>query len=211
MDIRRQMDQIYRDLPLDRIPWNLTEPPEILVDAVESGKIKPCQAVDLGCGAGNYSVWLARRGFDVTGLDISEKAISYAEELADKNGVECHFEAIDLLGDLEKYHSTFDFAFDWELLHHIFPEDRERYLDNVRRILRSGGLYLSICFSEADPDFGGEGKTRKTRIGTVLYFSSEDELRELYGPRFQILDLETAEIKGKYGPHLVNAAWLKRE
>jgi SAM-dependent methyltransferase len=204
------MDSIYRTLPLNQIPWNQTEPPQLLVSAVESGRIKPCRVVDLGCGAGNYAVWLADKGFDVTGLDISEKAIGFARDLAASKGVTCTFDTVDLLGDLSGYYSSFDLAYDWELLHHIFPEDRPRYVKNVHDLLGFGGTYVSLCFSDKDASFGGKGKYRNTTIGTKLYFSSELELRDLFAPHFDILELKTVEIPGKRGPHLANEAWLKR-
>ena len=209
MDLREQMDKIYRDIPLENIPWNMSEPPRLLVEAVESGRIKPCKAVDLGCGAGNYSVWLAGRGFDVTGIDFSPQAIAHANELAARKGVLCRFVAADLLGDLKEYHEVFDLAYDWELLHHIFPDDRPGYIMNVHGLLRPGGVYLSLCFSDKDTSFGGRDKFRTTNLGTVLYFSSEQELRELFAPRFDILELNTVESPGKYGSHMVNIAWMR--
>ena len=211
MKIRKQMNDIYRDMPLEDIPWNLSEPPPLLVDAVRSGEIGPCRVVDLGCGAGNYAVWLARQGFDVTGVDISEEAIGHARELAEREGVTVRFVAADFLHDVSEIGAGFDLAVDWEVLHHIFPEDRPNYLDNVARLLRPGGRYFSVCFSDRDPAFPGEGKYRVTRLGTKLYLSSEAELRDIYLPRFEILKLETAEIPGKYGPHLANVAWLRRD
>jgi 2-polyprenyl-3-methyl-5-hydroxy-6-metoxy-1,4-benzoquinol methylase len=211
VDIRKQMNNIYRDVPLDNIPWNSMEPPALLVEAVESGKIPPCRVVDLGCGAGNYAVWLADRGFDVTGIDISEEAIRHARSLAVSKRVSCRFVAANLFGDLKEFHSSFDFAYDWEVLHHIFPEDRDTYLRNVHSMLDSGGIYFSLCFSEKDPEFGGDGKYRKTQLGTILYFSSEEELTKLYSPWFLILELKTIKVPGKYNPHLANIAWLKKK
>ncbi|UCE68091.1 MAG: class I SAM-dependent methyltransferase [Candidatus Zixiibacteriota bacterium] len=205
------MEQVYSEMPPGNIPWNLPEPPELLVKAVEAGKIKPCKAVDLGCGAGNYAVWLAGQGFDVTGMDISKHAVRLAVQLAKEKGVSCRFVVADLLGDMREYYECFDFAYDWELLHHISPEDRPAYIQNVCNILRRNGIYFSVCFSVKDPDFGGEGKYRKTPLGTILYFSSEEELSELLEPFFSILELSTLEIKGKYGPHAANVAWLERK
>jgi len=211
VDISKQMDDIYRNLPPDRIPWNIAEPPALLVEAVRTGKIKPCKVVDLGCGAGNYAVWLAGQGFDVTGLDISSEAVKLAREQASKAGFDCRFDVVDLLGDLPDYEATFDLAIDWELLHHIFPEDREHLVKNVHSMLQPKGVFFSLCFSVEDPAFGGKGKFRDTNIGTRLYFSSERELQELFSPLFEVLDLRTVEIEGKYGPHAVNAAWLQRK
>ena len=80
----------------------------------------------------------------------------------------------------------FDFAFEWELLHHIFPPDREKYVNNVYHLLNPGGRYLSVCFSEESNQFGGEGKYRTTPLNTTLYFSSESEMRSLFKPLFII-------------------------
>jgi SAM-dependent methyltransferase len=210
MDISEQMERLYQDIPLENIPWNLSEPPELLVQAVDTGHIKPCRVVDLGCGAGNYSVWLAEQGFDVTGIDISPRAIEHAKKLACRKGVTCRFIVADLLDDLKQYHGGFDFALDWEVMHHIFPHDREHYVQNVHDLLCPGGKYMSLCFSESDPAFGGQGKFRDTPLGTTLYFSSEDELRRLFKTVFEVLDLSTIEIPGKHASHMANVAWLKR-
>jgi len=209
--LREQMEQVYGEMPPDSIPWNLTEPPELLVAAEETGKIKACKTVDLGCGAGNCAIWLARQGFDVTGMDISENAIGLAHQLAKEKRISCRFVVVDLIDDMSDYHECFEFAYDWELLHHISPEDRTAYIQNVHKILRPNGIYFSVCFSEKDHDFGGEGKYRKTRLGTILYFSSEKELRDLFEPLFKILELNTLEIPGKYGTHMANVAWLERK
>jgi SAM-dependent methyltransferase len=205
------IDKIYRELSPDRIPWNVVEPPEILVDLVGSGKIKPCRAADLGCGIGNYTVYLAGRGFDVTGIDGSPTAIKLARENAEKKGVACDFIVADVLGDLSGFAGIFDFVYDWELLHHIFPEQRISYVENVRRILKSGGKYLSVCFSERDTGFGGSGKYRETSLGTVLYFSSEKELEALFSMFFTILDLKTVEIKGRFAKHLAVCVFMEKK
>jgi hypothetical protein len=61
---------------------------------------------------------------------------------------------------------------DFSPLPDSYPEQRETYVANVHRLLNQGGKYLSVCFSEHDPQFGGVGKYRKTALGTVLYYSS---------------------------------------
>ena len=117
-------------------------PPAELVALVDSHVVTPCRAIDLGCGAGNYAVYLASRGFDVTGVDSAPTAIKRAKEHATKKGVECTFLVADVLGDLENVTGTFDFAYNWELVHHIFPEQRQQYVANVHRLLNPKGKYL---------------------------------------------------------------------
>jgi SAM-dependent methyltransferase len=205
-----ETEEIYKKLPLDKIPWNIETPPEALVELVDSGKVKPCRAIDLGCGAGNYAIYLAGKGFDVTGIDISPTAIRFAGENAEKKGARCKFIVGDMLGDLHEITGTFDFAYDWEVLHHIFPEDREKYIKNIYRLLNPGGKYLSVCFNEKDPGFGGTGKYRKTQLGTVLYFSSLEELRALFEPYFKIQEAKVMNIQGKGAEHVVNDVFMQK-
>lgn len=208
---QNEMDRIYSSMPLEEIPWNIEEPPKALVELVEKKNIGPCKTIDLGCGAGNYAIYLASIGFDVTGVDISPTAIKIAKKNAKKKKVKCNFFVLDVLCDLNVVKETFNFAYDWELLHHIFPEKREKYVKNVHRLLNLKGKYLSVCFSEKDSQFGGSGKYRKTQLGTVLYFSSEEEMRCLFEPYFSIKELKTIEISGKSVPHLVNYIFVEKK
>lgn len=201
MSIKEQMEQIYRDIALQDIPWNNQAAPELLVSAVTGRMPRPRTVIELGCGAGNNVTSLARLGFDVTGVDIAENAVAIACESARRAGVACRFVAADVRGDLAALAGPFDFAFDWELLHHIFPEDRQRYVANVGRLLRADGTYLSVCFSEDDPQFGGMGKYRKTPIGTELYFSSEREVESLVSRFFAIDELKTIDLRARRGSH----------
>ena len=107
------MERLYRKTPLNEIPWNIETPPDVLVDLVESGKVKPCKAIDLGCGTGNYSIYLASVGFDVTGIDNSPTAIKIAQENAKKKGIKCNFLVANVLGNLNEVNCKFEFAFDW--------------------------------------------------------------------------------------------------
>lgn len=194
-----EIDEIYRTVPPEKIPWNTETPPAVLVRLVKSGRIRPCRAADLGCGIGNYAVWLAGLGFDVTGIDTSPAAIELARNNAAEKDVRCTFVVADLLGDLRAIRGTFDFAYDYELLHHLLPEERAVYIQNVHRLTNPHAVYLSVCFSEDDPQFGGRGKTRTTPVGTILYFSSEDEIRNLVSPYFSIRELKTIDVPAKSG------------
>jgi SAM-dependent methyltransferase len=205
------MEKIYASMPPEQIPWNIETPPDILTNLVETETIKPCTVIDLGCGAGNYVIYLASKGFDATGIDISATAIQMAKKLAKENGIKCTFINADVLGDMTEITGLFDFAYDWEVLHHVFPEDREKYINNVCRLLKPGGQYLSVCFSEDSPQFGGGGKYRKTPLDTTLYFSSEEEMRELFKTAFEIDELKTVDVEGKFVTHKAIYAFLKKD
>ena len=209
--IRDQMEKIYSETPPADIPWNIESPPKALVELIDSGQIRPGKAIDMGCGAGNYAIYLASVGFDVMGVDTSPSAIALAEANAKRKGMACRFVAADVLGGLPEITDTFEFAYDWSLLHHVFPIDRKRYVETVCRLLAPAGTYLSVCLSEQDAGFGGTGRIRRTPLGTMLYFSSEDELRNLFAPDFDIRILTTAQVEGKREPHLMNWVFMEKK
>jgi cyclopropane fatty-acyl-phospholipid synthase-like methyltransferase len=208
---QKHIDYIYKNMSLDEIPWNVETPPALLVELIDTGKVKPCRAIDLGCGAGNHAVYLAGRGFEVTGVDISPTAIKIAKENAQRKGVNCNFLVTDVVQGLDELRQTWQFAYGWGLLHHVSPKQRQKYVDNVSRILDPGGKYLSVSFSEKDAGFAASGNRRQSQLGTVLYFSSEDQLRKLFETHFRIIDLRTIEIAGKFEPHIFNYVFMEKK
>ncbi|HUI45955.1 MAG TPA: class I SAM-dependent methyltransferase [Nitrospirota bacterium] len=205
-----EMDEIYRKMSPDQIPWNTEAPPDALVELIDKGSVQPCTAVEFGCGLGHAALYLSSKGFNVTGVDISPTAIGIARENARKKELHSNFIVSDVLGDLKEVEGTFDFGYDWELLHHIFPEERKKYVENISRKLNPGASYLSLCFSEKDPQFGAAGKYRETRLGTVLYFSSENEIRELFDPYFRIEELKLVSVTGRFAIHRAVYVFMHR-
>ncbi|MCV7122645.1 class I SAM-dependent methyltransferase [Mycobacterium lacus] len=100
------------------------------------------QALDLACGHGLGAVWLARRGLDVWGLDISAVAIGQARDLAERSGVgdRCRFEVFDLDDGLPDGPPV-----DVILCHRF--RDRRLDQDIVER-LAPGGLLAIAALSE---------------------------------------------------------------
>lgn len=196
--------------------WTKSEPPEELVKLIESGKVKPCKAIDIGCGEGFYSIYLASKGFEVLGIDLSEKAISYAKENAAKQGLNIRFMRMDA-SDLDKLNEKFDIVFEWAIMHHIMPPQRQEYVDIIRRILSKGGKYISVSFNEQSHNFGEPGKKVRTvpagarmPSGTNLYFSSMDEIRELFRPYFRIIESRLIEWTITK-PHIGNYFLMEKE
>ncbi len=202
------MDQIYSERDLGDIPWFDETVPQPLKLLMDSGEITPCRAVDLGCGAGQHTRNLAHAGFDITGIDLSPQAIHLAEAEAKRQNLSIQFVALDLTKPVQNP-ECFDFALGWEVLHHIFPEDRMIYLSNVFQMLNKGGRYLSVSFSEEDPYFGS-GKFRETPLGTFLYFSSLKELTDLFGSLFHILNADVIDVPGKRGHHRANLIFCEK-
>lgn len=191
--------------------WTRSAPPKELTELIEDGEIKPCKALDIGCGEGFYSIYLASKGFDVTGIDFSEKAIEYAKKNAAKHGAHIMFIAMNVV-DLPQLKEKFDFVLEWGVLHHIMPPQRQRYIKNVANILNRGGKYLSICFNVQDDSFGTPGEKYKTsELGTKLYFSSQDELEKLFQKHFSIMEAKITKITGRTLEHIANFFLMEKE
>jgi len=206
---QHNFDSIYQNIPLDEIPWNRQQPPELIIELLESGRIKPCRALDLGCGAGNLAIYLASRGFDVTAVDISPAAVKIAIQNAKAKNVKCQFLTADVIENFPQFDEPFSFIYDWGLLHHIPPQHRRQYLHNLHNILNDTATYISLSLNEKDTYFKGTDKTRKSKLGTRIYLSSEDELKQLWKPYFKIIDFRLIDNISCPAAHIFNFAILK--
>lgn len=98
------------------------------------------EALELGCGAGNWCLVLADRGFRVTGVDLSPRAVAWARDNARQAGHAIDFRLGDVLDLADLADASFDFLLDGFCLHCIIGPDRARLLRNACRLLRPGGL-----------------------------------------------------------------------
>ncbi len=98
-------------------------------------------ALDLGCGTGALAVFLARRGFDVTAVDVSSAAIEEARKQAALRDTEVKFHVADVCG-MNFPDASFDLITDNHFLHCIvFAEERAGVLSRVHALLKPGGQY----------------------------------------------------------------------
>jgi SAM-dependent methyltransferase len=124
-------------------PWDSGVPSKELIRVLDAEKIKPCRAVELGCGTGTNAIYLASRGFDVTGLDCSATALEQARTKAVEAGVNVRFLEADLCRfklDLE----PFDFIFDRGCYHSVRRLDIAGFLQTLRRLSKPGTRYLVL-------------------------------------------------------------------
>lgn len=133
-------------LYLGRAPWDIGGPRTELVRLVDSGRLPPCRAIDLGCGIGENVIYLARQGFDATGVDIASRAIAKARRKAQAAGVSATFLVGDVT-DLKEVEGPFVLVVDNGCLHSLAGERaRQRYVETVMRLTRPGSRYLLRCF-----------------------------------------------------------------
>jgi SAM-dependent methyltransferase len=125
-------------------PWDSGFPSKELIRVLDAERIHPCRAAELGCGTGTNAIYLASRGFDVTGLDCSPVALAEARTKAADVGGKVQFQEADLCRfnlDLE----PFDFIFDRGCYHSVRRMDVAGFLKTLRRLSRPGTRYLMLA------------------------------------------------------------------
>lgn len=155
--------------------------------------------LDIGCGAGRISLWLAGDGYTVTGVDVSEGLLSAARELAAARRAQVDFIAVE--GTILPFpDGTFDVLIGFKLLCYIPTRPlRQAYLRELHRVLKRGGTLLMTqsivpdeCIDEArDALFDKspasrfrileQGDTFPSGVGYVRWFT-ESELEEELRP-----------------------------
>ncbi|MBI3840616.1 MAG: class I SAM-dependent methyltransferase [Thaumarchaeota archaeon] len=149
----------YRGAP----PWDIGRPQREFVALEGKGEVRG-DVVDLGCGTGEQAIFFSSKGHRVLGLDSAPIAIAKAKEKATLRGSKAEFLEHDAL-ELPSLGKKFDTATDCALFH-VFPDqERARYVRSVSEVVRTGGRYLMLCFSEKEPtDWGGPRRVSQAEI-----------------------------------------------
>lgn len=138
-------DEVYRSSP----PWDMGRAQREFVTLEASGEIAG-DVLDVGCGTGENALFLAGRGHTVWGIDMAPRAIAIARERAQERGRTVPFLVRDAL-DLRELGRTFDTVIDSGLFHVLGDPERPRFVQSIAGVLRPGGRYLMLAFSNLEP------------------------------------------------------------
>jgi len=161
------------------------------VDEVETGCAfsllfleKGKRVLDIGCGTGNFSLKLAKRGYRVVGIDVSEEMLAIAEKRAAADGMDIKFIVMDA-HHLDFDDESFDCVFSMAVFE--FLEDSEKVLEEMFRVTKSGGTVIMGTINR-ESDWGRLYTSRVFREDTVFKhakFSAPEDLKKLK-PRHMI-------------------------
>jgi cyclopropane fatty-acyl-phospholipid synthase-like methyltransferase len=176
-------------------PWDGVMPTELKrimegPDALPAGR-----ALDLGSGKGTKSVYMAAHGWDVTGVEFVPRALREAQRRAEAAGVKVDFRLGDVtrladLGLTPGYSLLFDFG----CYHGLKREQKARYAEGVTALAAPGATLLMMAFTKAMPP--------------VPSGVSESELRERFGPAWDLAWTKTNEEAGTPAMMRAAAAWF---
>lgn len=149
----------------------------------EIGKYLPegnLKILDVGCGAGFFTILLSKMGHEVTGTDLTPDMIRYARELAEEEKTECEFLIMD--GEsLEFPDETFDVVISRNLTWTL-PDTARAYKEWMR-VLKKGGILLNFDANYGAVNFADTSKLPKNhthnKLGLDMMIECEEIKRQL--------------------------------
>jgi SAM-dependent methyltransferase len=160
------------------------KPNALLVETVK-GK-KPGHALDIGIGQGRNSIFLAKQGWKVTGLDIADEAVNVALQEAKKNNVQIDANVLSM--------EKFDYGINqWDLVVHVYEGCLdETKMNKIAKSMKKDGLFVfEFVHIETGqqigrPDFGCTSANvkeviEKTKSFTILSYKEEIGMSDYFG------------------------------
>jgi len=164
--------------------------------------------LDLGCGVGKNSNYLAKLNNTVVGIDISSEAIRIAKERAEKLDIKVQYQVSNIGSKYAFDDEYFDVVVDVISSNSLNEKEREIYLSETKRVLKPGGyFFVRALRKEGDKNAkflltnspGPEKNTYKIKdLGLVERVFEEKEIKEMYGKNFEILKLQNKTAYTKY-------------
>lgn len=170
------------------VPFFKNIPDENIISYFNLGLLNGGKSLDIGCGNGRNSMYLAQRGFEAYGVDFSETSIQWACKTAKENSIKVKF-SCESIFDFKEELESYDFVYDSGCFHHIKPHRREQYFNTVIKFLKPKGYFAMTCFNEkGGANISDYDVYRDFSMHGGIGFS-EHKLKEILGHYFEIIEI----------------------
>jgi 2-polyprenyl-3-methyl-5-hydroxy-6-metoxy-1,4-benzoquinol methylase len=179
----RDWDQYYKENENEYMPWYSKFLDNDIKNELIQRNIKEGSFLDIGTGPGTQASALAELGFEVTGTDVAENAIM---KLNSKNS-KLRFIVDDILDS--KLNEQFDYIIDRGCFHVFKPEQRPAFVQNVSKLLNTGGFYFMKCFCHKQ-----KGDTGPQRISPEIVFENFEKDFIVHSIKESVFDGERSSM-----------------
>jgi cyclopropane fatty-acyl-phospholipid synthase-like methyltransferase len=164
MDLYAEMRRRYAERDL---PWDQPLPPPEIIAFAESAP--PGRALDLGCGTGRASIYLAQRGWTCDGVDFIPAAVDLARERASAAGIEDRVRFfVASAAHLDEFEPFYDLAIDVGCMHNLRGDDLVSYAAGVARLTRPDGHHLLFAHLADETDSSTSARLTDTDIRSLF-------------------------------------------
>ena len=136
--------------------------------------------LEIGCGEGYGSFYLADSAKEVTAIDYSNEAIEYAKSKYKKENL--RFQKLDVR-ELSTLNKKFDLVCSFQVIEHI--QDTGAFLKNIRNLLNEGGIFICSTPNRLDASPNSETPLNKFHLKEYL----AQEFKQLLGEEFRDVEM----------------------
>ncbi len=180
-------DEYYKNEKIEKMPWYNENLDLDLEDELNAMHLNNGIFLDLGTGPGTQAMELAKKGFDVIGSDISGTVIERNKIMYETQYHNIKFVVDNILySDFKE--NYFDYIFDRGCFHVFSEEDRLKYYNQIKRILKQKGILFLKCFSIDEPMKDGP------------YRFSQNDIHNIFSKNFHINVIKKTVYQGTLDP-----------
>jgi len=172
--------------------WSKNVSTQWLIPAIESCYLSELwkskgfkKFLDLGCGLGRHSIYFAKKGFEVSSVDLSEYGVNHLKIWADKEQLDITTDLCDMF-NLPFESDTFDCIIAYNVIYHTDTQGFIKSLEEIRRVLKNEGELFITLLSKNSLTYKSADQYKHIDSNTIL---RDDDDTERNVPHFYV-DIE---------------------